>query len=52
MAPQSCSDWQDAQHALFQLANLCVAISKYQSFFISLASSDINAGNVKTKYNY
>ena len=46
MAPQSCSDWQDAQHALFQLANLCLIISfltpssfKHHSFFLRLIIS-------------
>lgn len=37
----SCEDWQDAQHALFQLANLCLVVAfltpssfKYHAFFL------------------
>ncbi|CAC5409868.1 BVES [Mytilus coruscus] len=42
----SCSDWQDAQHALFQLANFCLIISfltpssfKHHAFFLRLVIS-------------
>lgn len=41
-----CHDWQDAQHALFQLANLCMVISfltpssfKYHMFFLRFMMS-------------
>lgn len=41
-----CNDWQDAQHALFQLANLCMVISfltpssfKYHMFFLRFMMS-------------
>lgn len=42
----SCNDWQDAQHSLFQLANLCLIISfltpssfRHHAFFLRLIVS-------------
>lgn len=42
----ACSDWQEAQHALFQLANLCLIISfltpssfRHHAFFLRLIIS-------------